>query len=67
MSENEQANFHVFGRKAYPEPLAYVKTVSADEVETAAGDDEEWVELIAFPETAAIQVIPWQKRDTNDR
>jgi hypothetical protein len=48
---------YVFGRKAYPQPLEYVGTVSGDELKALGQDKEDWVELVAFPEAAVIHVI----------
>ncbi|MCP4359128.1 MAG: hypothetical protein GY796_14025 [Chloroflexi bacterium] len=59
MSEKEKTNYHIYGRTEYPQPLEFVKTVAQNELAEMAG--EAWLELIAFPETAVIQVIPRQK------
>jgi hypothetical protein len=56
--------YHVYGRKAYPEPLTFIDefrildpTALKIEVESRFGEGD-WVELIAFPAKASIQVIP---------
>ena len=59
MSEAGKITYHVYGRKSYPQPLEFVERVAVTEGENVpmpAGED--WVEVIAFPETAVIQVIP---------
>ena len=56
--------FHVYGRKAYPEPLSFVGEFQAlDPLALKTGvlevqGESGWVELIAFPARAVIQVIP---------
>lgn len=64
MAQTEKQTYHVFGRKSYPESLQYVQQLTLSDTETlkeealqGTGDDD-WVELIAFPETAVIRVIP---------
>lgn len=56
--------YHIYGRKAYPEPLSFIDefrildpTALKIEVESRLGESD-WVELIAFPVKAIIQVIP---------
>ena len=64
MSQDDKVTYHIYGRKSYPQSLEFV-----DSVVVAAGEDvpvpdgEDWVEVIAFPETAVIQVIPWTKEN----
>ena len=56
--------FHVYGRKAYPEPLSFVGEFQARDPQAlksgmlADQGESSWVELIAFPARAVIQVIP---------
>lgn len=59
--KTKEEQYHVYGRKAYPEPLEYVKSVPAADLDALAAGDEGWVELIAFPASAAIRVIPWEE------
>ena len=59
MSEDDKVTYHIYGRKSYPQSLEFVQTVTLmaeEDVPAPAGDD--WVEVVAFPETAVIQVIP---------
>jgi len=59
MSENGKIRYHIYGRKSYPQPLEFVESVvitEGEEIPVPAGED--WVEVVAFPETAVIQVIP---------
>lgn len=58
-TKTKEERYDVYGRKAYEEPLAYVKSVPAATVDALAEAEEGWVELIAFPAAAAIHVIPW--------
>lgn len=60
MSQSESQSYCLYGRKSYLEPLEFVRTISAAELDQVAGTDD-WVELIAFPEAAAIHVIPREK------
>jgi hypothetical protein len=64
MDENRLI-YHIYGRKAYTQPLAFIDRLPlddlsrlSDEVLTRAGRRDEWVELIAFPETSIVRVIP---------
>jgi hypothetical protein len=56
MSENERTIYHIYGRTTYTQPLQFVQTASREDLTVPEG--KEWVEVIAFPETAVIQVIP---------
>lgn len=59
MSEDSKIVYQIFGRTAYALPLEYVQSVEvADANELQMPEGENWVELIAFPKSAAIQVIP---------
>ena len=59
MSRKNEIVFHIYGRTRYGDPLEYVDTVMVpDPGALKIPDGENWVELIAFPESAAIQVIP---------
>jgi hypothetical protein len=57
-------NFHVYGRKKYPEPLSFVGQFQALDAQalksSVLGEQDEsgWVELIAFPASAVFRVIP---------
>lgn len=55
MNERDKQTYQLYGRKSYEEPLAYVRTVK----ELRDVDRTGWVELVAVPEAAVIQVIPW--------
>lgn len=54
---------HIFGRRAFEEPLQFIRTVRApDKKEIRAAllqafRPEEWIELISIPEAAMIPVI----------
>lgn len=65
MSEKQKAVYCLYGRKSYTKPLAFVKRVPQAEINSAATANDDWVELVAFPETAAIQVIPGEKNHDN--
>ncbi|MDX1688994.1 MAG: hypothetical protein R3248_13515 [Candidatus Promineifilaceae bacterium] len=70
-TKTKEEAFHVYGRKAYEEPLQYVKSVPGADVDAVAVEDVEsdegdWVELIAFPASAAIRVIPWEDDDERE-
>ncbi len=61
--------FQVYGRKAHAEPLAFLGRLEAED---GAGlrakaltqfGDAGWVELVAFPEEAIVQVIPGKGRE----
>lgn len=60
----ESKTYHIYGRKAYTEPLAFVERLQIDDVsaldaETLKGvGKRDWVELIAFPESSIVHVIP---------
>lgn len=61
MSE-EKTTYHLYGRDSYSQPLTFMTAVAVmagDKPAIPAGD--QWVEVIAFPETAVIRVIPRQK------
>ncbi len=62
MSEAGTIIYHIYGRKAYAEPLAFVQTVTLhpdEPIPVPQGDD--WIEVVAFPQTAIIEVIPQEK------
>lgn len=70
-TKTKEEQFHVYGRKAYEEPLQYVKSVPAADVDAVAAKEaesgeEDWVELIAFPASSAIRVIPWEDDDERE-
>ena len=59
MSEHGRTTYHIYGRKSYPQPLEFVDSVVVTEGEDIpVPEDDDWVEVVAFPETAVIQVIP---------
>lgn len=56
--------YHIYGRKAYTQPLAFIDRLPLDDLSRltdkvlmCAGRDE-WIELIAFPESSIVRVIP---------
>lgn len=58
--------YHIYGRKSYDQPLAYIETIatsSLDQRPVAEGDD--WIEVVAFPASAVIRVIPHQAKEVN--
>ena len=59
--------YDLYGRKAYADPLQYVKSMPAGELGGLDVDEEGWVELVAFPASAAVQVIPWEGNDERQR
>ena len=58
--QTKEEQYDLYGRKEYADPLQYVRSVPAAELDDLEANDEGWVELIAFPESAAVQVIPWE-------
>lgn len=67
MDEEQRVRYHLYGRTAYAQPLTFVKTVTVAHVgELALPAGEAWVELVAFPETAVIHVIPSEGRPTKE-
>ena len=61
-NEQKTTRFHIYGRKSYAQPLAYVQTISASTINSLpAPEGDEWVEVVAFPASAVIQVIPQEK------
>lgn len=61
MMENK---YQVYGRKSHPQPLTFVGEVQTADV-SALKDEafkqfgmDGWVELIAFPVSAVVRVIP---------
>jgi hypothetical protein len=57
--EQKKGGFHLYGRKAYSQPLNYIHTISAPTVHSLpAPEGDEWIEVIAFPASAVIRVIP---------
>ncbi len=55
--------YHIYGRTQHTDPLHFIREVSAESrdalqhVLDRMRDESEWVELISFPEEAAITVI----------
>ena len=64
MSSNKPSMYHIYGRTSYPQPLEYVDKLLAREISELQQNarlhphEGEWVELVAFPESAIIQVRP---------
>jgi len=62
MSQKENDTYHLYGRTSYPQPLAFVTSVSVPQGEKPQPPEgEEWVELVAIPHSAIIRVIPRPK------
>ena len=59
--KDEKTEYQIYGRKAYEEPLAFVMMlVTAESIQKIALEQfgtEDWVELVAIPTEAMIQVI----------
>jgi hypothetical protein len=51
--------YHLYGRKSYDAPLTFVAQVMVPGGETPAIPEpaDEWIEVIAFAESAIVQVI----------
>ncbi len=70
MTMNDQTDiktYQIFGRKLYTEPLYFIETIKVaqetnlkEEVFQQVGESG-WVELVAFPVDATLQVIPWER------
>jgi hypothetical protein len=62
---SETRVYHLFGRKDDDIPMAFVGRVTAPlgQLPPIPPSDEEWLELIAFAETAIIRVIPWEESE----
>lgn len=58
-----EEQYDLYGRKEYADPLQYVRSVAVSELDGLAVEGEGWVELIAFPASAAVHVIPWEDGD----
>jgi hypothetical protein len=66
--EQKTTRYHIYGRKSYAQPLAYVQTRSAPAIRSLpAPEGDDWVEVVAFPVSAAIQVIPREKERERSR
>ena len=63
MNERDKQTYQLYGRKSYEEPLAYVGAVK----ELRGVDRTGWVELVAVPEAAVIQVIPWHSSPREEK
>lgn len=67
MNELKSQIYLIYGRKTYPQPLEYIDALTVDDpgsLQHAADQligQQDWVELIAFPESAMIRVIPWNE------
>lgn len=59
----KEEQYDLYGRKEYVDPLQYVRSVPGGELEDLAVEGEGWVELVAFPASAAVRVIPWEGND----
>lgn len=61
----KKITYHIYGRTDYPHPLAFVTAVTIDAAEKPAiPAGSQWLEVITFPETAIIHVIPRRKRES---
>ncbi|MDQ7053338.1 MAG: hypothetical protein Q9P14_10745 [candidate division KSB1 bacterium] len=55
--------YHIFGRKAYAEPLTFVQQIQAetekdlDQAVDALKREPDWVELVAIAESDMIEVL----------
>ncbi len=55
--------YHLYGRTQHTDPLHFIREITADDQQElqklldAARNEEEWVELISFPEQAIVPVI----------
>ena len=62
MSQKQSDAYQLFGRTSYPQPLAYVASVRVPQGEKPKPPEgQEWVELVAIPQSAIITVIPRPK------
>ena len=57
--DKDKTTYHIYGRITYAQPLEFVQTTCREELAVPKG--KAWVEVISFPETAVIHVIPRQK------
>jgi hypothetical protein len=57
--EQKTGQYHIYGRKSYAQPLTYIQTIHAPTVHSLPElEGGEWVEVIAFPASAVVRVIP---------
>jgi hypothetical protein len=65
VSDNEQVVYHLYGRTQYSQPLEFVRRITVAENEKpSAPQGETWLELIAFRESAIVQVLPREEEKT---
>jgi len=65
VSDNGETVYHLFGRTQYSQPLEFVRRVTVAENEKPSiPEGETWLELIAFRETAIVQVLPREQEKT---
>lgn len=61
---SSQKTYQLYGRKSYSEPLHFVDKIQIEHYEDinaivfARVEKTDWLELVAFPSKAAIQVLP---------
>lgn len=62
--DTKHQTYQIFGRRIYDQPLQYIDKLSVTDSNTLEQNalqrvgETGWVELIALPESAIIQVIP---------
>jgi hypothetical protein len=65
VSKSGHVTYHLYGRTEYSKPLEFVEAVTvAWNEKPGIPEGKVWLELIAFPETAVVQVIPRTKEKT---
>ncbi len=59
MSKNGDVAYHIYGRTGYSQPLEFIQVVTVSRFEKPPiPKNETWLELIAFPQSAIVQVLP---------
>jgi hypothetical protein len=57
--DQKTRRFHLYGRKSYSQPLIYIQTTGAPTIDSLpAPEGDEWIEIVAFPASAVVRVIP---------
>lgn len=51
-------DFLIFARRKYEEPLKFLKTTETLPDLDSSQNSEKWIEVIAVPRAAVVQVIP---------
>ena len=63
----QQGQFHIYGRTSYEQPLSFVKEImvkaSVAQETLAEVGEEGWIELVAIPTEALLQVTGAQTDD----